>query len=463
MLKRLFYFLTAAGFSFTGSAYAALSPEDVLRSARDHYPQIKAALAEQKAARASFQSRRGAFDATLEQNVSNRASGFYDGQQIDTRVVKPFPSMNAQIYGGYRVSDGTFPIYEDQFVTNQGGEALIGAELSLLRNRLIDKRRADLALAEIDIRTAEIDTAFTRMTIHNLALQSYWRWAAAGLRVKVSEALLALTENRQEALQKRFKRGDAAKILLTENRQNITSRQSALLKERQNFREAANRLSLFYRNPDGAPQIAAATHVPAEFPAIEPIADKRVLLDAIKTHPALRKLYQETLKERQALALGENALLPKIDLKVEASDDFGDGSFTRQARELKAELSISFPLQRNLGEGQVRQAEEKIRRLEHRAQLQEEQLRVEFGNALIALDAAAENINVTKQEITLAERMEKAERSRFAHGDSDFFLINMREQALANAKVKHILANLDYHTARAKLDMLTLNQEGLRP
>lgn len=65
------------------------------------------------------------------------------------------------VYGGYRVSRGTFPVYEDQNYTNRLGEVKVGALFSLLRDRLVDERRTRRTLASGDIAQA-VEAASTK-------------------------------------------------------------------------------------------------------------------------------------------------------------------------------------------------------------------------------------------------------------------------------------------------------------
>jgi len=50
-----------------------------------------------------------------------------------------------------------------------------------------------------------------------------------------------------------------------------------------------------------------------------------------------------------------------------------------------------------------------------------------------------------------------AERRRFASGASDFFLVNVREQTAADARIRFLQAELKRHVAQAEYDAATLN------
>jgi outer membrane protein TolC len=447
----------AVSLVFYAQQASALTAREVLESAGKFYPKILAAAQKQAAARGNIQEKEGAFDATIEQSAAKRFSGFYDGQQLDTRLVKPFPTLNSRIYGGYRISDGNFPIYEDRLITTENGEALLGVELSLLRDNMIDSRRAALNVAEIEAEIAEIDLTMTRLHIQLEALIHYWQWVATGQQLKVLQSLLGLMEDRQDALTQRFERGDLAKIFLTENQQYILQRKAQIVDMQRAVQEAALRLSLFYRDSDGTPLIVPEDSLPASFPPLQPLVEETLLREIVAQHPELQRLQQESKAREQDLALGENALLPKADLAFEYSDDFGDGSISRQDAESVVKLKISIPLETNAGRGKINKAKAEIKQLGHMAKLRKEELEAQLSKLLVELKARKQAIELVKSEIEFAQQMVAAERQRFRAGGSDFFLINMREEALANARIKEIDAYTKYQLALAKLNALTLN------
>ncbi len=442
-------------FAMQAQANTALMPEDIKQSTALHYPEILAAAQKQAAAKAIIQQKRGAFDATVEQNATSRLSGFYDGQQIDTRVVQPLSDFNSNIYGGYRISDGNFPIYEDRLITNNQGEILVGAELSLLRDNMIDERRAALTIAKIKSDTTDIDAFITQLDIELKAISQYWRWVAIGKQLQVLESILELMQTRQSGLVQRHQKGDIAKIYLTENQQYITQRKSDIVEAQRKFKEAAFELSLFYRNVQGEPIIPSQQVLPEAFPLPEMMKEEALLVKLIDLHPELARFEQAKLEQEQNYALGENQQLPKADLQLEFSDDLGRGNLSRQQAESVIKLNVSIPLEQNLAKGRMSEAKAEIRRLDYLEQLRKEQLQTQLANLLMELRARNEAIELAQEEINFAEQMETAERNRFSAGGSDFFLINLRQEALANAKIKEIQANTQYQLALTKLDTLT--------
>ncbi|MEX2481448.1 MAG: multidrug transporter, partial [Gammaproteobacteria bacterium] len=161
LLRSLLLALVLA--SVSGRVSAELKLEQVLRSSLDHFPAIQAAVQETLIREGRVTGALGAFDLALEQNAIVRG-GYYDGRSLDSRLVKPLPLANIKTFAGYRVSNDDFPVYEDEYVTNDGGEFNLGIVFSLWRDRRIDPRRFELAAARLGAQEAELDLALARIT-----------------------------------------------------------------------------------------------------------------------------------------------------------------------------------------------------------------------------------------------------------------------------------------------------------
>ncbi|MFY8049331.1 MAG: TolC family protein, partial [Erythrobacter sp.] len=118
-----------------------LLPDEVLRSSALTFPSILEAFEREAATRADQLAADGAFDLMLKGEYYDRMTGFYSGGFAKAEARQPLRPYGAEVFGSYRVSDGTFPTYENYNYTNNLGEVKVGALFSLLRNRDIDSRR----------------------------------------------------------------------------------------------------------------------------------------------------------------------------------------------------------------------------------------------------------------------------------------------------------------------------------
>ena len=125
-----------------------LLPEDVLRSAADHFPSVVEAEAKRDAREGERLSALGGFDTQLESNGFDRISGYYNGRTVSGGVSRRFRDFGSEVYSSYSISNGSFPIYEDKYFTN---EAQLGY---ILHAEVFGRNRRGIHPAKGDFRRA---------------------------------------------------------------------------------------------------------------------------------------------------------------------------------------------------------------------------------------------------------------------------------------------------------------------
>ena len=128
-----------------------LTLDEVLQASALQAPQIVEAMARVRQAEGRALSAEGSFDTVFDIDAQSRVLGYYSGSYLEGKASRPLTGNGGQIYGGYRVSSGSFPIYEDKAYTDRLGELKIGGLFALMRDRTIDERRGRLAIATRDI------------------------------------------------------------------------------------------------------------------------------------------------------------------------------------------------------------------------------------------------------------------------------------------------------------------------
>ncbi|MBY0355541.1 MAG: TolC family protein [Rickettsiales bacterium] len=446
-----------------------LSLQEVLQSSIKHYPEILQARAGIDARRGAVTAAKGVFDLELNQDSYARAAGFYDGKIVDTRIQKRIEGTNTQVYGGYRIADGNFPIYEDKLFTNNDGEFSLGAIFSLLRDRAIDEDRFSLSQRELELKASTLDLLLTKVSVQHEAMQAYADWLAAGQIVNVRRDLLEIAQKRQSGLSQRAARGDVANIFVTENQQYLLARQTQLNDAERDFITTANRLSLYWRDAQGQPVTPVATLLPKRFPITHSPLGEHAEEDAmqrLRARPEFDILDTSIEQEKNRLALGENRLLPRVNLGVETARDYGDGSPTRDETEALVKLNISIPLQQRAGRGIVAQANAKLKELDYQRRLLNDRIHAEIKNIVAEINLAEQNVALTESEVKVANIMQRAEQERFTSGASDFFVVNLREDNVGNARIKQTQSQLklfksvaNYYAATANLAKLGIEDK----
>ncbi|MBA4284222.1 MAG: multidrug transporter [Xanthomonadaceae bacterium] len=442
-----------------------LSLDAVLASSRERYPQVLAAREKVRAQAGKLLSSEGAFDLYAEQTSKSRLSGYYDGRYGNTKLVQPLADFSTDVYGGYRVSGGDFPIYEDEAFTLDAGEFKIGAVFSLLRDRDIDARRAGLRDSRLALDQTELDALLTRLRVQHDAMTAYVDWIAAGEALAVYRDLLQLAEARNDGLDIRVQEGDLAKVYLNENRQYILRRRGFVVDAERKLVAAANKLSLYLRRADGTPRQPGEAELPRRWPnppkLIDPTTVDAAIRAALAARPEVGVLAVDIERERLNLELGKNLLKPRVDLNLEAARDFGSGQISRTGTDAIVRLDVTIPIETRKARGQIDAAQARLSQLDLDRRLLEERIDIEIRTLANDLSAAFRFVDLATQEVEQADVLSRAERERFAEGASDFFLVNLREEAAANARVREIEAHLRYLGALADFYAATVQREPL--
>lgn len=440
-----------------------LTLDEVLQASARAAPQIVEALAKVRAAQGRALTADGAFDTVFEAEGRSRALGYYDGTVASAGVTRPLGDNGGYTYGGYRVSRGTFPVYEDQNYTNRLGEMKVGALYSLLRDRLIDERRTRRTLASVDIDVAQFEREAVAIGVQRRAVDAYQNWVAAGLRLRAYRDLLALSESRRGGLARQVQLGARADILLTENDQNLVRRRALVVRAEGDFQAAANALSLYFRDAAGEPIVVAPERLPDGAQALAGI-DAVARADVEQRRPDLQVLLARIDQASARIALARNELRPRLDLRGEVGKDVGPvglGGSTRTPLEAAVGFRFSMPLQNRTAKGKLAEASAEMDALTARSRFLRDQIAVEVEGIAINVGAAERLVTIAEQERQLAERLAAAERRRFALGSSDFFLVNQREETANDARVRLIDAQVRIAAARAELAAATADRRAL--
>ncbi len=450
-----------------GSVSAQVAPltlDEVLQSSARTAPQIVEALARIRQADGRALSAEGAFDTVFDVDSRSRVAGYYDGTVVEGRATRPLTSNGGYVYGGYRASRGTFPVYEDQAYTNRLGEAKVGALFALLRDRVVDERRTRRTIAGTEIDVARFEADMVAIGVQRRAVDAYQAWVAAGLRLRAYRDLLDLAERRRAAIGRLVTLGARPEILLVENDQNLVRRRALAVRAEQDVAIAANALSLYLRDDRGAPVTVSDDRMPADAGALAALPNSAAPPAPVE-RPDYRAVLARIDQATARLILAENDLSPRLDLRGEIGKDIGAvglGGPSRTPLEAAVGVRFSVPLQNRAAKGRVAEARAEIDALGERSRFLRDQIGVEVQGIVIGVGAAERLAAIAEQERQLADRLAAGERRRFELGSADFFLVNQREETATDARVRLIDAQARIASARAELAAATADRAALR-
>ncbi len=440
-----------------------LSLGEVLDAVTAHHPALRAAGAGVDGAAGDRLAAQGAFDLELGATGKVVPVGKDVWHYADTGLRQPTTVWGTEIFGGWRQGGGEVPLYAGDKKTTDAGELVLGVALPIWQGGAIDPARAKLQQAGVKVELAELDVASTRLKLSFSAAKAYWKWVASGHKLRIVQFLLDTAEARNSQIEARVKGGDLAPIELIENQRAILKRRSQQIKARQALAEAALRLSIFLRDDEGRPVVPPPGAVPTHFPDPEP--DPAIPLDedqaaARDQQPTLRKLaaYRAVIAVDRDLA--DNQLAPRIDLTVAGIQPLtSDPDDPYRKTEVEAGLKFKLPLQRRKAQGARDRADADLARIDHDLTLARQQLDAMVAEARVSLAAATERVDNAHAELSVAGQVEAAEKLRMELGDTTLLMVNLREQARADAANRLVDALADHHVAFATY--LTATTRGL--
>jgi outer membrane protein TolC len=441
-----------------GSEKPLLLPE-VLASVKKMYPPFLAALIDQDIAKGRIRQALGSFDLNLNSGGAQSLAGPNDGAAGYALLDQPLPFWGGSVYGGYTsyadyylLSSGYLPNYrKNNSLGNSEGVGLVGMRIPLLRDGVIDERRAKLWQAKIDQELADPVILRQYLDFIRAATISYYTWLASGQRLALTEELLRIAQDRDSAIAEQVRFGAAAPIVQVNNQQMVVSREIALVLAKRKFQASAIELSLFYRTLESSqPIIAQRKRVPKAFPPQPKMEESRMTADLAKAvfqRPEMRRIELLLKKADIDQKLAKNTLLPNLDIGLLAAQPafYGD-------TELEGLVQLKMPLQQREAEGRVVVADSAISRLNLEKQFTRDRIVADVRDAFISVDAAHQALMKTRRNIDLAHQLESAEQERMKLGATDMLNLQIREQFAFDAEVMGVEAQADYFRAQANYD-----------
>lgn len=432
----------------------SLALEEVLMSVDRSYPPLLATIQELEITEGGLMSAVGGFDLSLNSAVRNYPLGYYQRWYHEYYLEQPTTYHGTKFFGGYRWGQGQYPIYYWPYRTQAGGEFAAGFEFPFLKGNRIDERRAKLWKAELDRANADPKIMRERINSINKASQAFWTWVASGRKYQIAEELLAKAKQRNIALARQVELGSMPEVELTDNQRILIQRESLRLTSFRRFQQASINLSLFYRDDVGLPAFPPVERIPETFPdRYKPSADQvqTDLETALSLRPEMRSLQIQMEKMGIDLQLAQNELLPGVNLYLYASQDVGAQPPSKNLKYLTLESSllVDVPIQRRYARGRIRSVQGEISQLRQQIGFTRDTIAAEVQDSISELATSYEQVELFGQSLTINRALEQSERRKYELGNSNILLVNLREQATADAEALVVDAEAEYHRAWA--------------
>lgn len=433
---------------------AAFTLHDYLSLVANNHPEILAIDATTGQYQADIQYADGAYDAKLEHNSFSRVAGYYDGLQAAQKFSKPIEAYNAEIFSEYRISDGDFPVYEQEYETLSGGEASVGVKMSLLQGRETDKKRTAMASARLKYKMWNEEAKLAQSEFYYSAILAYLDWAEAVSYYQKIEQLVTVSLSRQAGIKTRVAEGDIAEIELLEFETRLLERQSALLAAERKVQGNLQKLR-YYTHGSRLPQDQALQPNSASQISWPLSFSEAIQTTGLTDHPALAAKAHEMQVLKQKMRLAEVALLPKLDIEAKLARDIGSGPTSLQDTEAKIGLYFSVPFERTQAKAKKSRTQFEIHALEQKTNALQQSIEAKLQERYVNLSYAKRLHKMQEQQVVLSRKLFEQEQRQFEFGSSDFFMLNNREADAFQAELKALTARINVF--REALAILKIN------
>ncbi len=435
-----------AGPAFAQDSVAApLTLDDVLLAVDAAHPLLGAARAREEAAAGDRMAAEGALDPTLKAKLTAKP-GSWDAQTVTLGV--PVRVWGGDVTGGWARGAGDFEDWQGDLATAPPGEATAAWTLPLLRDAWTDRRRAARARAVAELDVAAADRLARTLEVRRAAGRAYYDWVAAGGRLRVAEALLALADERDRAFAAQVELGETAAIVREDSRRLVLERTDRRIQAQRALEQARIELSLHVRTPDGARVLVPDSALPGVLrPAEAPVDLDAARATARARRPEIARLQAQRAQTEIEARLQSNQTLPALDFIGEGAVPLDGGK-----AEWKFGAQTDWTLGARPARGRLAAAEAALRRIDDELVFAQDRVDADVLDAASAVEAARARLTTLAGLVGTAERVAEAERAKLQLGDSNLIFVNQREISVAEAELLVIDARLA--ASRGWVDLL---------
>lgn len=419
-----------------------LSAQQVFEIVKQYHPVAKQSDILIEKAKADIIIAKGMFDPVLQNEMAQKT---FDGTNYYyyNRPELSIPTwFGVEVFAGLEYLSGN----RTDPVETKGGSSYLGISVPLVKNLLMDKRRAALQTAKIFREASAIEKRYILNNLLFDAMKSYWNWVQQYQVYKILTDAVSVNEKRVELVKTAFRLGERPAIDTTEA---LTQLQNFELLKSQallDFQNTGLELSVYLWTAGTQPYNLPASIIPGDDLQFMNIAAASIpeidgLLEAARqNHPELI-IYNYKLNVLHVeKKLKFQDLLPTVNFRYNQLGKGYDVLKTATGplfeNNFQYGLSLGIPLRLSQARGGYRKA--KLNITETQLQLSQKKIQVEINvkscfNELLALKS---QVALQEKAYKNYQALQRGEEIRFQAGESSLFLINARENKALEALQK---------------------------
>lgn len=452
MIQRFFLLLCIITSSaiFAQKDTLTFNLEQVLGIIKKHHPVVRMADINVKQSLAEITIARGAFNPVLSNTIAKKTfvnSNYYDDMN---------PTITIPTWFGIEIAGGLENLQGSRVNPSEtvGETSFVGVSVPVLKNLVMDKRRAALKQSKIYSKLAKAEQQAMINNVLMDAAEQYFEWVNAYKALEIFNRNLKISQDRFSFVKKAYNYGERAAMDTIEaesqNQSIEYQKNESLLK----FKNEGIKLSAFLWQQNDQPYQLPVNVIPEKnWDNIQLINDFNININelistAISSHPEIMQYNQkmEILKIDKKLKFQE--LLPKLDLKYNHLSK-GYDVLNQQVAFLQDNfqygVKFEMPLFFSKGRGEYKNAKLKIEETEVLINQKKLNIELKIKNYYNDLLNFKNQIVLQQKMCTNFKKLLAAEEALFKNGESSIFLINSRENKVLEAERKLIEVKTKYY------------------
>ncbi|HET9056791.1 MAG TPA: TolC family protein [Chitinophagaceae bacterium] len=442
-----------------------LKEEEFIATVKQFHPLAKQGALLVDIAKAELTAIRGGFDPIFQ--TGNERKTFYGENYYNYT----FGELTVPTWYGVEIKGG-FENNFGNFIDNEltvGRSSYLGLTLPLIKNLVIDKRRAALQQAKLFSQQSEYEK---KIIINNLLLDAYhayWNWAKDFKIYNLFANAVELNRQRLSLIKISFEQGDRPGMDTVEaisQLQNLQQQKTeALLK----FNKSSLELSNFLWTGSEEPAYISNNVIPdsiwagINLEALELDGLDKWLEHTLNRHPKIQSLNLKISNLEVDRKLKFQDLLPKLDLKYnflqKGYEPWKNINTSLLDNNYKLGFNFSIPLFLRKGRGEWASAKLKLRNVS----LERQQQRLEIENKIRYYYSEITSLKQQSSYLQNAyinyQKLFDLEILRYGLGETSLFILNSRQnqllfqlQKLLEVKAKFFMAQASLQWAAGRLE-----------
>jgi outer membrane protein TolC len=420
------------------------SPQDFMAAVKKFHPVVSQAENTVKMARSGIMVARAGFDPVFSQESEEKklaGDWYYQNRQLEL-VVPTWYGM--EVTAGKESITG--PRYNPE--RSVGDYSYLSLKVPLLKDLVMDKRRAALKQAKIFLQQSDEERKNRINDLLNEAFLAYWNWVRLYQQWQLTTTVLNNNKDRYQFIYQEYLQGFRAALDTVEAQVQWQQWQVQQAEAELQFNNAGIELSAFlwkennqpYQLPESAmPKLEPESLSNRPFLPV-PVLDEMLTL-AAQSHPKLQyyKFKGNALEVDRLLKKQE--LLPKLNIKTQLLQKGNPAlapvfEWPAWQNNHKFGVELILPLRLSAARGAYRQSLVKIS--DNNLEIAQQQRAIEnkVKSCFNEYVSYKSQLGIYEKSVIAYEQLYKGEWTRFQSGESSLFLLNSREMKWMESRQK---------------------------